>query len=310
MKNKILVTPRSLTKTGHPALDLLEKSGYQVMFCAPGEMPDENDLIKLLPDCVGYLAGVEPISEKALIAGKALKAISRNGTGIDNIDLKAAKQLNITILRAEGANARGVAELTISLLLSAFRHINFSDATIKSGKWERKRGLEVYHRTLGLIGFGKVGQLVARLAIALGMKVVAYDPFVTDFTEFSSDDFKLVSLEMLFEVSEVISLHCPPTENKQPIISEASIKKMKKGVVIINTARWELIDEKAVLKALNASKIGGLATDVFPSEPPELSPLINHPNVINTPHIGGFTEESVSKAASIAVENLVNHLSK
>jgi D-3-phosphoglycerate dehydrogenase / 2-oxoglutarate reductase len=310
MKKKILITPRSLTKAGHPALDLLEVSGYQVVFCTPGEMPDENELIKLLPDCIGYLAGVEPVSEKVLKAGKVLKAISRNGTGIDNIDLKAAEELNIAILRAEGANARGVAELTISLLLSSYRHINFSDAKIKSGKWERKRGLEAYHRTLGLIGFGKVGQLVARLAIAIGMKVVTYDPFVTDFSEFSPDVFKLVSLETLFEVSEVISLHCPPAENKQPIISEASIKKVKKGVVIINTARWELIDEKAVLRAINAGRIGGFATDVFPNEPPELSPLLNHHNVINTPHIGGFTEESVSKAATIAVENLINHLSK
>jgi D-3-phosphoglycerate dehydrogenase / 2-oxoglutarate reductase len=310
MKQKILVTPRSLTKAGHPALDLLTESGYQVAFCKPGEMPDENELIRLLPDCVGYLAGVEPISKSVLKAAKALKAISRNGTGIDNIDLKAAEQLNIEILRAEGANARGVAELTISLLLSAYRHINFSDATIKSGKWERKRGLEACHRTLGLIGFGKVGQLVAKLAIAIGMKVVAHDPFVTAFAEFSADVFKLVSLEALYEASEVISLHCPPAVNKQPLISEDSIQKMKNGVLIINTARWELVDETAALTALNTGKIGGLATDVFPSEPPELSPLINHPNVINTPHIGGFTEESVSKAATIAVENLVNHLSK
>lgn len=310
MKKKILVTPRSLTKTGHPALELLTESGYEVVFCRPGEMPDENELISLLPGCIGYLAGVEPISEKVLKAGKDLKAISRNGTGINNIDLKAAEELNIAILRAEGANARGVAELTIALLLSAYRHINFSDATIKSGKWERKRGLEVYHRTLGLIGFGKVGQLVARLAIAIGMKILAYDPMVTDFTEFPPEVFKLISLEKLLESAEVISLHCPPPENNQPIISEANIKKMKKGVVIINTARYELVDETAVFSALNSGQVSGLATDVFPKEPPELSPLLNHPNVINTPHIGGFTEESVAKSASIAVEKLVNHLSK
>jgi phosphoglycerate dehydrogenase-like enzyme len=156
---KILITPRSLTQHGHPALDMLKKAGYEIIFSTPGKQPDEEELLRILPGCVGMLAGVEKISAKVLEAAKDLKAISRNGTGVDTIDLKAAERLNIKILRAEGANAQGVAELTIGLMFSMIRAIPFSSEQMKSGKWSRKQGIEVIGKTLGLIGCGKVGCL-------------------------------------------------------------------------------------------------------------------------------------------------------
>src|SRR4030042_4101923 len=148
---KILITPRSLTQKGHPELDKLKKAGYELIFSTPGVQPDENELLKLLPDCIGMLAGVEKISAKVLESAKNLKAISRNGTGVDSIDLKAAERLNIKILRAEGANARGVVELTIGLLFSLIRAIPFSSTEMKLGKWSRKQGIEIEGRTLGII---------------------------------------------------------------------------------------------------------------------------------------------------------------
>jgi D-3-phosphoglycerate dehydrogenase len=277
--NKILVTPRVLTR----------------------------ELLCLLPGCVGMLAGAERISARVLEAAKELKAISRNGTGVDNIDLEAAERLNIRILRAEGANARGVAELAIGLVLAGVRAIPYSDAQMKTGNWSRKKGMEIDGRTLGLIGCGKIGKLVAQMALGLGMTVIAYDLY-PDQTFTPSPKFRFAALDMVLQMSDVISLHCPPKQDGTPIIDKEAITHMKKGVYLMNTARPSLIDEEAVLKALNSGQIAGFATDVFHKEPPEISELFSHKNVITTPHIGGFTVESVVRAAQAAVENLLQFL--
>jgi phosphoglycerate dehydrogenase-like enzyme len=305
--NKILVTPRSLTRAGHPALDLLKEAGYEVIFSIPGKQPDEKELLRLLPGCVGMLAGVEKISARVLEAAKGLKVISRNGTGVDNIDLEAAERLNIKILRAEGANARGVAELAIGLLFALTRSLSYSDAQMKSGKWSRKKGVEIDGRTFGLVGCGKIGKLVAQMALGLGMNVIAYDLY-PDQAFTPSLKFRFAALDEVLQMSDVISLHCPPKQDGTPIIDKEAIASMKKGVYLMNTARPSLIDEEVVLDALNSGQVAGFATDVFHKEPPEISELFSHENVITTPHIGGFTAESVARATQAAVENLLQFL--
>lgn len=298
------MTPRSLTRAGHPALDLLKEAGYDVIFSTPGKQPDEEELLRMLPGCVGMLAGVEKISARVLEAAKELKAISRNGTGIDNIDVEVAERLDIKILRAEGANARGVAELAIGLLFALTRSLSYSDSQMKSGKWSRKQGIEIDGRTLGLVGCGKIGKLVAQIALGLGMNVIAYDLYLDQaFTP--SPKFRFTSLDEVLRLADVISLHCPPTQDGTPIIDKEAITNMKKGVYLLNTARPSLIDEEAVLEALNTGQIAGFATDVFHQEPPKLNELLSHENAIITPHIGGFTVESVNNAARVAVENLL-----
>ena len=304
--SKVLVTPRSLTRDGDPALSLLTDAGYEDIFCTPGQQPDEEELISLLPDCVGFLAGVEKITESVLLAAKNLKVISRNGTGIDNVDLEAADRLNIRICRAQGANARGVAELTLGLMFAMMRSISFCDAGLKDGKWVRRRGIEVENRTLGLIGSGEIGKRVALLATGIGMKVLAYDPFPDK--SFSLDDFRFVPLDELYPQADVISLHCPALEGGKPLIDADAISKMKKGVYLINTARASLIDNIAAVAGLNNEKIAGIALDVFEEEPPTESSLISDPRVIATPHIGGYTSESVSRAALEAVQNIIGTL--
>jgi len=165
---KILVTPRSVTRHSHPSLDLLRSQGWEVVICQPGAQPNEDELRTLLPGCIGYLAGVEPVTARALETATSLRAISRNGTGIDNIDLAATTRLGITVLRAEGANARGVAELTIAHLLSLARHLPTAQTSLRAGRWGRPPlGNELEGKTLGLAGCGRVGQLVAKLALAL-----------------------------------------------------------------------------------------------------------------------------------------------
>ena len=302
---KILVTPRSLTRGGDPALDLLTGKGYEIVFSTPGTLPPEDELIELLPGCVGYLAGVEPITAAVLESAPDLKVISRNGTGINTIDLQAAQRLNIEILRAEGANARGVAELTLGVILSLIRSIPFSDARLKRNMWERRKGLELEGRTLGLIGCGKIGQLVCRLALAFGMDVLAYDAY-PDPKFAPGAGFRFTDLEAVLDNSEIISFHCPEQPDGRPILDRERLGRLKPGAFVVNTARASLIEETAILEALQNGRVTGLALDVFDREPPEASPLLSDDRVIVTPHIGGFTAESVARATRAAVENLLD----
>lgn len=307
--NKILITPRSLTQKGHPVLNLLKEAGYEIIFSTPGKQPDEQELLNLLPGCVGMLAGVEKISAKVLEAAKNLKAISRNGTGVDNIDLEAAQRLNIKILRAEGANARGVAELAIGLMFAMIRAIPYSNEQLKNGNWDRKKGIEIDGKTFGLVGCGKIGKIVTQFVLSMGMNVYAFDPF-KDSSFSPSDKFKYTELDELYGSSDIISLHCPMPEDGKPIITKQSISKMKKGVYLINTARAGLISQDDVLDGLKSGQIAGYATDAYDEEPPILTDLYKHQNTILTPHIGGFTIESIERATSVAVENLLNELKK
>lgn len=304
MSGRIAVTPRSLSAAGHPALSLLTSRGYEIVYPSPGKTPSEEDLLRTVPGCIGWLAGVEPISPAVLEAAKGLRVISRNGTGVDNIDLAVAGEHGIKVERAIGANARGVAELAITLMLSAFRSVPWSDANLRRGDWQRRIGIEAQGRTLAVIGCGAIGREVADLALGLGMWVIGYDPFPSN--SFARPGFRFGSLEEALSSADAISLHCPPGET--PILDEAMLARLKRGVVVVNTARAELIDDAAMLAALESGQVGGLATDVFRSEPPEPSALLAHPRVIQTPHAGGFTEESVERATRVAVENLLRVL--
>jgi D-3-phosphoglycerate dehydrogenase / 2-oxoglutarate reductase len=301
---KILVTPRSLTKDGDPALELLKAAGHEVVFCTPGRQPDEAELLAIVPGCLGWLAGVEKITPRVLEAARGLKAISRNGTGIDTVDLEAAKRLGIAVLRAEGANARGVAELSFALLLALARSIPFGDTALKAGKWERRQGIELEGRTLGLVGCGKIGKMVARFALAMDMTVLAFDAY-PDASFAPGPGFRFATLEEVLAASHAVSLHCPHKPGAQPLIDAAAIARMRKGAFLVNTARAGLVDAAAVRKALDEGKLAGYGVDVFDREPPEPGPLTGHDRVVMSAHVGGYTAESVARATRVAVENLL-----
>lgn len=308
MPPKILVTPRSVTGHGHPSLDALRAAGFEVVFCRPGVQPDEDELRSLLPGCVGYLAGVEPVTARALEAATSLRVISRNGTGVDSVDLGAAAQRGIAVRRAEGANARGVAELVMGQILALTRGLTASDTALKAGIWSRPApGREVEGATLGIVGFGRVGQIVARLAMGLGMTVCAYDPWPpAGFTP--GPGFRLAPLEEVLSTADFLSLHCPPPADGRPLLDAPALARMKPGALLLNTARHELIDTEAVLAALDSGQLAGLAIDVFDAEPPIDRRLVGHPRVLATPHLGGFTRESIDRAMSAAVHNLLTAL--
>jgi D-3-phosphoglycerate dehydrogenase / 2-oxoglutarate reductase len=301
---KILVTPRSLTRDGDPSLELLRKAGHEVVFSTAGRQPDEAELLRLVPPIVGWLAGVEKITDTVLAAAPKLKAISRNGTGVDSVDLAACEKRGVKVLRAEGANARGVAELALGLLLALARSLPFGDAKLKAGTWERRQGLELEGKTLGLVGCGKIGKLVARFALGMDMRVAAYDAY-PDTAFAPGPGFRFASLEDVLAGSQAISLHCPHKPGDKPLIDAAALARMGKGTLLVNTARAGLVDAAAVLEALGSGKLGGYGVDVFDTEPPAPSPLLSHDRVIVSAHVGGYTAESVSRATLVAVENLL-----
>jgi D-3-phosphoglycerate dehydrogenase / 2-oxoglutarate reductase len=308
--NRILITPRSITQKPGPELNALRDAGYELIFSMPGQTPTETELLDLVPGCVAWLAGVENISERVLRAAKDLWVISRNGTGIDNIPVQTAEELGIEICKADGSNARGVAELAITLALCSLRFVPLIHSKLKQGAWELLRGREIRDRRFGLIGGGAVGRIVAQLAIGLGAQVAAYDPYPNH--NFNPGDrFSWSSSESVFADSDIVSLHCPPTSDGKSVVDSVVLEAMKSDSCLINTARGSLIDESAVIDALDSGKLSTYATDVFNSEPPDpCSKLLQHPRTIVTPHIAALTEESIRRATERAVENLLDSLRK
>lgn len=307
--DRILVTPRSLTATPHAAIAALRAKGYDVVYSTPGRLPDEAELLQLVPDVVGWLAGVEPVSANVLRAADKLRVISRNGTGVDNLPMDVVDERGIVVRRADGANAAGVAELAIALMFAALRRVPLTDAGIKAGQWLRKRGFEIRGRTVGVVGCGAIGAEVARLAAALGAHVVAYDPRRPNI-DLPSSQFEWAAIPELLARSFVVSLHCPAPEDGNPLMDAQRLALMPRGGFLVNTARGSLIDEQAVIAALDSGQLATYATDVFVEEPPASLALFARPDVIATTHIGGFTDESVDRATEIAVANLLESLKR
>lgn len=242
--------------------------------------------------------GQSRVTAAVLDAAPRLRVVGRAGVGVDNIDLEAAKKHNITVVNAPSSTTVAVAELALGLLLAIAREIPRGDAGMKQGQWLKKEfeGVELNGKTLGIIGYGRIGTEVGKRAAAFGMNVVTYDPNVSEH-ELEHGNAEPVSLQDLFAWSDFISLHLPLNVQTRDLIGPLAFSQMKDGVRIISTARGGIIDESALLNALNSGKVAGAALDVFEKEPPGLTELVSHPRVIATPHIGAQTAEAQSRAA-------------
>lgn len=257
------------------------------------------DLLKIIVNYDALIVrGRTKVNAEVFEAGKNLKVVGRAGVGVDNIDLEAAKKQGVTVVNAPVSTTLAVAELTFALLLASAREIPRADSSIKKGEWLKKEfeGVELNGKTLGIIGFGRIGMEVGKRAAAFGMNVIAYDPFV------SEDDIKArggepVTIQELYEWSDFISLHLPLNVQTRDLIGKMALSEMKDGVRIISAARGGIIDESALLAALNSGKVATAALDVFASEPPGETELVKHPKVITTPHIGAQTVEAQTRAA-------------
>lgn len=304
MRGSILITPRSLSKGGHPALSVLTERGYDLVMPAPGEIPDETVLLQAVPDCVGWLAGVEPVSEAVIGAARRLRVISRNGTGVDNLPLPALEARQIRVFRAEGTNARGVAELALALTLAGLRRIVWTHEGMRRGAWPRSLGREIAGARVAVIGLGAIGKAYARMCLDLGAEVAGFDPFAAEGV-IGGAGFMRTGLDAALAGADVVSLHAPMPADGKALLTAARIAALADGAVVVNTARAGLVDPEAVQVALASGRIACYATDVFETEPPALSPLLAHPGVVMTSHIGGFTDASVERSTIRAVENLL-----
>ncbi|MDO4543319.1 MAG: D-2-hydroxyacid dehydrogenase [Clostridia bacterium] len=238
--------------------------------------------------------------DAAAEAGK-LKLIIRGGVGVDNIDVKYAEEKGITVRNTPRASSDAVAELALAHMFSVARFISIAGHTMREDRWEKKsyKGIELSGKTVGIIGYGRIGQALGRRCQALGMKVLAYDIYHAEGVE--NENMKYVELDELLSASDIISLHTPSLPG-QPLVNEETIAKMKDGVIIINTSRGTNIDETALLNALNSGKVYGAGLDVFAEEPAKNKELYSHPKVSGTPHIGASTAEAQKKIGKEIVD--------
>jgi len=284
--------------------DGLEENGQQILREA-AQVDDRagitaDELLQVIGEYDALIVrGRTKVTNAVFDAGKKLKAVGRAGVGVDNIDLEAAKTHKVTVVNSPIATTRAVAELTMGLMLSMIRDIPRADAAMKAGKWLKKEleGVEVDGKTLGVIGFGRIGATVGWMANAFGMKIIAYDPIIPA-DEIKKRGGESVSLDELLKKSDFITLHIPLTADTKGILGKDAFAKMKDGVRIVCAARGGVIDEEALLAALESGKVAGAALDVFSTEPPGQTALVSHPKVIGTPHIGAQTVEAQSRAAA------------
>jgi len=306
---KILVTPTSFKPDSEsPAMKKL-KSFTDLLVFNPGAKPlSEDELIPLLEGCVGCIAGLDHYTAKVIENAKDLKVISRYGAGVDRVDLAAAKAKNVAVCNTPGANAQAVADLTFALLLCVARKVSVLDRKTKEGQWPRSNGTELYAKTIGVLGLGAIGKAVAKRATGFSMKILAYDPFMNkEYAEANGiipSDFATIIKE-----ADFLSLNLPLTDETRHLISADVMKSMKKGSIIVNTARGGLIDETAAYELLASGHLGGMGLDVFEEEPPKKTPLFDLENVVLTPHTSAHTAEATAGMADMSVQNLIDVLS-
>ena len=237
----------------------------------------------------------------------SLKLIIRGGVGVDNIDVKYAEENGMTVKNTPKASSQSVAELAMAHMFACSRYVSIAGHTMREGKWEKKaygKGVELFGKTLGIIGFGRIGQSLGRMAKAMGMDVVAFDIFHIPGIE-EEMGMRYVEMDELLAQSDFISLHTPAIDGK-PLINEENIAKMKDGVVFVNTSRGNNVDEAALLAALNSGKVRGAGLDVFVEEPSANAELYSHPNVSCTPRIGAATVEAQKRIGTEIVEIIRN----
>jgi D-3-phosphoglycerate dehydrogenase len=292
-------------KTEKDAIEMMRAAGLTVdtnFEITPEELPN------VLPNYDGCVVRSRTKIRQPLIdVCPNLKVIVRGGVGLDNIDAEYARSKGVTVMNTPQASSASVAELAIGYMFALARSICKATETMKAEKWEKKafEGVELGGKTLGLIGVGNIGKETAKRAVALGMTVIAYDPYVKDLP-----GIKLVTLDELLAAADYISLHLPKTKESAGMIGKAQFEKMKTGVRIVNCARGGIVDEAALYEALTSGKVAGAALDVFAEEPPTDWKLLKLDNVIGSPHIGAATFEAQARVGAEVAQKLIEFSKK
>ena len=295
---KVFISTSSFAKDEDRPLDMLKESGLEVSLNPYGRKLSEDEIEGVLHDVDYLIAGTEPLTQRVLESAKRLKVISRCGTGLDNVDIKAADKLGIKVYNTPYGPTLSVAELTIGLIFDMLRRISKMDRDVRSGVWEKYTGNLLIEKKVGIIGFGKIGQKVAELLMPFGCEIVCYDIRKED----KELKIKIASSDEILRTSDIISIH---VSSKEQIIGREEFKKIKKGAWINNVSRGGVIDESELYKALKKGHLSGAALDVFEQEP-YAGPLKELDNVILTPHIGSYAKEGRINMEIEAVKNVLN----
>ncbi|WP_313525695.1 phosphoglycerate dehydrogenase [Anaerotignum sp.] len=305
MSYKVLVTARSFGSADDKAQKLLEANGFEVKKLVAADGPIAEQLKAEIVDADAIIAGLEDYTAELIESATKLKVISRYGVGYDKVDLAAAKAKGIAVTITPGANGDSVADMAMALMLSAARNVSYMDCCIKDGNQQRPTGVEMFEKTLGVIGAGRIGKGVARRCKGFSMDVLCYDTYQDEAFQ-QETGAKYVDFETIVKEADFITIHSPLNEETKNMFNAETFKKMKNKAVIVNTARGGIIDEEALFDALKNGEIGAAGLDATVEEPPYHSPLLELPNCTVTPHAGAATYEASSKMGLMAAQNIVD----
>jgi len=300
---KVLITE----KLAEPAVELLkEEFEVDVLLGL-----SQEELLERIGEYDGLIVrSATRVTAEVIERADNLKAVGRAGIGVDNIDIEAATKCGVLVANAPESNTVAAAEHTLAMMLAAARRIPAADSSLRGGEWNRSafKGVEVSEKTLGLVGLGHVGTIVARGAVGMGMRVLAYDPYVSEDRMRSMNVERAESLDEVFESADFVSLHVPRTPQTVGMVDAGALEKMKPTAYLINVARGGIVDETALFNALKEGTIAGAALDVFEEEPTTRSPIFSLPNVVVTPHLGASTAEAQDRAGVTAAEQVATAL--
>jgi len=306
---KVLITSHIFGLTNQEAFDLLEESGLEyVLQRRPAGSWSEEALIELLRGKQGIIAGVEePLGRSVLQACPELRVISRLGVGVDNVDLAAATEQGIVVTITLEANVNATADLTFALMMAVARKIPALDRIVREGRWQLVIAEDVWQKTLGIIGLGRIGKAVAKRARGFDMKILAYDQM--QHPGFAAEyGIRYVSLEELLSASDFVTLHLSPSPATVKFIGEAELRRMKPTAFLINASRGVILDQAALIRALQEGWIAGAGLDVYEKEPLKEGDLLQFSNVVLTPHIGGATYPALRAMSLRSAENVIQAL--
>ncbi|QUW21355.1 phosphoglycerate dehydrogenase [Sporosarcina sp. Marseille-Q4063] len=304
---EVVVTARSFGKGNDAPIKLLESSKCRVKKISTESALTSNELIEYIENADAVIAGLDDFSAEVINAGKKLKVISRYGVGYDKVDIDEATKKGIAVTVTPGANENSVADLAVGAMLACARHIPQMDQQIKNNKEGRALGFELWGKTCGIIGTGRIGRGVIKRLSGFNMRFLCHDKYPNE--ELTEEyDIKYCELEELLSESDFISIHCPLTVETRNMIGEKQLKMMKNSAVIVNTARGGIIDEDALYHALKGGIVAAAALDATLQEPSFDSPLLTLQNCLITPHIGGYTMDAVLNMGMLAAQNVINIL--
>ncbi|MCH6265358.1 phosphoglycerate dehydrogenase [Neobacillus citreus] len=305
---KIISTSPTFGKYSKEPVELLRRNDCEIIFLSRQQNPSfNNEFLSALKDADGLILGFEKITEEILSYAPKLKIIAKHGAGVDNIDISAAQKRGIVVANAPGANRHAVADFVFGLMLSLSRKINESSLVVKNGNWINIIGNDIYGKTLGIIGTGKIGKEVIRRAKGFNMNIIAFDLY-PDRTLEQLNLVKYVPFKEIIQSADFITIHTDFNNKSASMIGKNEFDLMKNEAFLINTARGGIVDEDALYEALYFNKIKGAALDVFEVEPIGKNKLLELDNFIATPHIAGYSEEALVEVGFITARNIMNVL--